>query len=198
MSTFGTSRRATRGSTVLGQSDPEVDAERIGDFLPEELAGRDPRRRGGSAHRRAIRTCACGSRASCPAPRSASAARAARRPGPRHSTSSSVKSPSTSGSPAWWLSTCRTVIASLPLAANSGQYVATGRVGIEQPTLDREVGADGGDALRRREHGHDRVRRPRAAGRRVGEPAPEVDHRFDRRGTRTPPRRPRRARRSWR
>jgi hypothetical protein len=44
-----------------------------------------------------------------------------------------VKSPSTSGSPAWWLITCATVMPALPLAANSGQYRATGAVGSSTP-----------------------------------------------------------------
>ena len=83
-----------------------------------------------------------------------------------------MKSPSTRGSPAWWLSSCATVIAPLPPAANSGQYDATVAVGIERAPLDQQVGAHRRDALRRRVHEHDRVGRPRPAGGRVGERRP--------------------------
>lgn len=53
-------------------------------------------------------------------------------------TSRSARSPTLSGrsiagSPAWWASSCRTVTASLPAAANSGQYRATGASWSIQP-----------------------------------------------------------------
>ena len=122
---------ATRGSISSGRpiqkSRPSGSAISSRKNAPIVRAGR----RGGRARRRASRTCACGSRAACPAPRSAPARRAPATIGSHASASSSVKSPSTSGRPAWWLSTCATVIASLPFAANSGQYVRDRRVGIE-------------------------------------------------------------------
>ena len=114
------------------------------------------------------------------------------------STSSSVKSPSTSGSPAWWLR-------SLPhrdrvLArsrANSGQYVATGASGSSRPRSISEVRAHRGDALGRREHAARSCPRPRAGRSSRRRHHPTGRPRVGRRRTRTPRRRPRRARRSW-
>ncbi len=97
--------------------------------------------------------------------------------GSHASTSSRVNTPSTSGKPAWWLMTCRTVIASLPAAANSGQYVATARVGIELTALDQQVRAHRRDTFRRREHADDRVFGPGPTGRRIGDTAPQVHDR---------------------
>ena len=68
----------------------------------------------------------------------------------------------------------RTVIASLPLAANSGQYCATVASGIEPAPLDQQVGAHRRDALGRRVHERDRVGLPGRAVGRVGETAPEI------------------------
>ena len=39
----------------------------------------------------------------------------------------------TAGTPAWWLSSCLTVTASLPAAPNSGQYLATGASKSSRP-----------------------------------------------------------------
>ena len=71
--------------------------------------------------------------------------------------------PSTSGSPAWWLSTCRTVIASLPAAANSGQVEATGASGSSRPRSIARFAATAVTPLVDENTGHDRVLGPRVA-----------------------------------
>ncbi len=71
---------------------------------------------------------------------------------------------------------CRTVIASLPAAPNSGQYFDDAFVRVEQASFDQEVHAHRGDALGGREHADDRVLGPRPAGRGVGDATPQVHH----------------------
>ena len=86
-----------------------------------------------------------------------------------------MKSPSTTGRPAECERTWRTRTCSLPLAANSGQYRATGASGVERAGRDEPVRTRGRRALGRREDERHRVRAPRPVGRDVGEAARQVD-----------------------
>ena len=54
--------------------------------------------------------------------------------GSHDNASVAVMAPSTPASPAWWLMMCATVISSLPLRANAGQYSATGADTSNRPS----------------------------------------------------------------
>lgn len=62
-----------------------------------------------------------------------------------------------------------------PVRAELGPHRCNRCRRVEQRSLDQQVRAHTGDALRRRVHEHDRVCTPRRAGAGVGEAAPEVD-----------------------
>ena len=80
--------------------------------------------------------------------------------------------------PAWWASSCRTVIRSLPCCANSGQYGRDPLVVVEPPSRVRERQRHRREALRRRIDEHHRVALPGGARGPVSYAAPDVDDRF--------------------
>ena len=86
--------------------------------------------------------------------------------------------PSQSGRPAVCASRCRTSTSSLPAAANSGQYRATGASRSSSPRSARMQGAQRCHRLGDGPDVGDRVALPRDRAVRVGEPAPDVHHRL--------------------
>ena len=111
----------------LGQPDPEVEAERLGDLVAEvradALAGdaADDLADEPAVRRRVVAVLRCR------VPSAEPAARGRRPPDPTTAPARASSSPSTHASPAWCDKQIRRPgCRSLPPAANSGQYVATG------------------------------------------------------------------------